>query len=274
MVPAPLVLRSTVRTFRTLCIAAVLCCGCLLPRPNPEPIDRADLTPTITHIRGHVYLVEDHNYWKTNSVIFAHPDGIAFFDAGYTPATAARMIWKATAHSEARYAGLILTDFQLHRSGGIAQFEQEVVPIYMHEKTARLLQQNWQTLQKSMADSFASWRLMPSAGPDGLFDKRIDILGGLVQVSFPGHAQNPGNLVVYFRDERILFAGSLLAKPAYFLDYADPEGYPAAYRTMEQLGAEILISGHGQALYGPELLPQALLDARQRLRLQRPAREN
>ena len=239
-----------------LCIFLPFGCSALNLQ-RPEPSDRSDASPRVTHIRGSVFLVEDFNYWKTNSVFYAGPDGIVFFDATYTTYSAARVLWKAAALTDAKYIGLILTGHGLHRSGGIEAFEREGVPIYMHENTARELKTRWTTMQAEMATQFGSWPKGAYAGPDGVFDDHLDILNGRARVLFPGPAISPGNLIVYFPEERIVYGGSLLSDPLYFLGGADLRGYRGVWPAVRSLPAETYVSGHGDPLRGASF-PEAV----------------
>lgn len=232
-----------------LSIASCLQCGAFFLQ-HPEPFDRADLSPRITKIRGSVYLVEDLNFWKTNSVFYASQEGIVFFDATYSVDSAARVLWKAASLSEAAYIGLVLTGSELNRSGGIAAFELEKVPIYMHENTARDLKVRWAGMQDQMAASFGSWRRGNYAGPDGVFDNHLDILGGRVRVLFPGPAHSPGNLIVYFPRERVIYGGDLLSDPMYFYGNAAWAGYRNVWPLLGMLPADTYVSGHGDPLRG------------------------
>lgn len=229
--------------------ALLFLCGCLVARRS-EPADRGDLSVRVTRIRGHVYLVEDFNYWKTNSVIYAGPDGIVFFDATYSVNSAVRVLWKAAAASEARHIGLVLTGAGLHRSGGLAAFAAAEVPIYMHEATAGQLRTEWPRMQDRMVDSFGSWTRGKYTGPDGVFDDHLDILSGRVVVIYPGIAHAPGNLLVYFPEERLLYSGSLLSDPLYFRSQMVPQGYERVRRLLESLPVDVFVSGHGSPLRG------------------------
>src|SRR5262245_48444379 len=78
---------------RTLVTAVVVWCTACSPMytRTSGPVDRGDLPLHITRVRGHVYVVEDYSYWKTNSVLYAHPDGIVFVDATWSDRTARQM---------------------------------------------------------------------------------------------------------------------------------------------------------------------------------------
>jgi len=241
-------------------ICALLAGACIRPAYERAvgPIDRSDLPLKITRVRGHLYLVEDFNYWKTNSVFYAHPEGIVFFDATWTVKSAGRLIWKAATKSEADYIGLVVTGFPLHRTGGIAAFRSADVRIYMHERTPPLLRDRWDEMQREMAESFGSWRESDLAAPDGIFDRRLSILGGKIKVLYPGPAHTPDNVVAYFTEERVLYGGSLVSDPPMFLRYADFKKYREALHALRRFDFDLVISGHGQARQGPDIIERLM----------------
>ena len=226
-------------------------------RPSYErsrgPIDSSDLPLKITHVRGPLHLAEDFNYWKTNSVFYAHPEGIVFIDAGWSEKTARQLLWKAAVKCDADYLGVIVTGFQLHRTGGLAAFAENDVKIYMHEKTPELLESRWSGMQREMAD-FGSWREGPRVGPHRVFDKKLSILDGSVIVLYPGPAQTPDNLAVLFPRERVLYGGSLVSDPQYFMKDANLDNFVQALDFLNQFDFDLVISGHGVALQKRDII--------------------
>ena len=226
------------------------------------PMDRSDLPLKVTKVRGSVYLAEDFNYWKTNSVFYASEKGIVYFDATWTPKTARQLLWKGAVYSEADYIGVILTGFPLHRSGGLATFRARGIKVYMHEITDGLLRKNWKKMQAEMERSFDSWAPTSYKRADGVFEKELSILDGKIKVYYPGPGYSPGNVVVYFPEEKILYAGSLLARPMYFLKNARLDQYSKILADLrKRFDIEIIISGHGKGVAKPELLDYVGLNA-------------
>ncbi len=220
----------------------------------PGPIDRADLPLRITKVRGHVHLVEDVNYWRTNSVVYTDPRGIVFINATWTPATARRLIFEASLVNEADFLAVVVTSFGLHHTGGVSEFQAKGIKVYTHETTRRLMVRRWGSMQSEMKNSFGSWRLSSAVRPDGLFRERLSIHGGDVIIFHPGPAHTPDNLVVYFRREKILYGGSLLADPAMFMTDANPAAYGRALAGLDRFDYDQVISGHGRPLREPSLV--------------------
>lgn len=218
-----------------------------------RPIDRSDMPIKVTKIKGHVYLVEDFNYWKTNSVFYAAPEGIVFIDATWNPKTASQVIWKAATFSTADFLAVIVTSYGLHHTGGLAQFRRDGIPVHMRRSTIKLAREKWDAMQTDMA-SFGSWRAYPITDGDSYFEERTEYLGGRVIVFSLPAAHTPDNVGVYFPEERVLYAGSVISDPIYFDHTPDPEKYGKAYSALREWKPEIVISGHGDPLPQPLIL--------------------
>ncbi len=218
-----------------------------------RPVDRSDMPIKVTKIRGNVYLVEDFNYWKTNSVFYAAPEGIIFIDATWNPKSASQLIWKAATFSTADFLAVIVTSYGLHHTGGLAQFRRDAIPIHMRRETIRLTREKWDSMQTEMS-SFGSWRAYPITDGDSYFEEKREYLGGRVVVFSLPAAHTPDNVAVYFPVERVLYAGSVVADPLYFDHAPDPEKYGRAYSALRNLNPEIVVSGHGKAVHPPMIL--------------------
>ena len=73
-------------------------------------------------------------------------------------------------------------------------------------------------------------------------------------VIFPGPTSSPDALAVYFPEEKILYAGDILADPPHFLNRQ-----PHARENVEKLRRlpfNTIISGHGEAVRTREFFEQ------------------
>jgi metallo-beta-lactamase class B len=256
--------RHLVRVVLLVTIGAVWNAACLRPwvRDNTVPMDHNDLPLRIEKLRGHILVAEDYNYWKTNQVIYAHPDAVYFFDASWSYKGARQLVWKAAANSYAEFQGIVLTGFPLHRSGGLSTFRAQRMKIVAHRSTQRLLRQHWDDMQREMASSFDTWRPLPFEAPDEVFDEELSFLDGRIRVIHLPGAHTPDNSVVLFPEERVLYGGSLLSSPLMFLDYADLKAYPAALDRVEALEFDTIICGHGRALRDRSVLREIRAEVR------------
>lgn len=262
-----------VRPLSAAVIAFVLCTAlpaCFSQIAGADgPIDRSDLPIKVTKLRGSVHLVEDYNFWKTNTVMFADPAGIVFIDGTWTTKTARQILWKGAVLSEAEYLGVVVTAFPLYRTGGLWEFHEKQIPIYMHKFTPILLRQHWRRMERDMAGAFSAWRPSPPQAPDYVFDADLKFLEGRVTVLYPGPAHTPDNCVVFFPREKILYGGSMIAWPPHFVKYARPAAYGEALEKIRALDFDMVIAGHGKAVHGRGILDRLDRHMRQRA-LDRP----
>ena len=212
------------------------------------PVDRSDYPLKIKKVRGSVYLVEDGNYWQTNSVYYANNDQLLFFDATYLPKTAGRVIWKAMASGYGEFGLILVTSHHIHRTGGLLAFREQGIPIVSLLETDRLMRARWPDMLREM-QSFQSWINPPRVEVDRAFTFEIgekkDLIKDKIQVIYPGHAWSKDNLAVYFVEERILYAGSLISDPLYFQREVSSEGMVRAMDELLKLDFDLVLCGHG-----------------------------
>ncbi len=218
------------------------------------PQDRMDLTPAIHHVKGGVYVVRDYNYWQTNSVFYISDQGVIFIDALYTHKSARLIHWKAMTLTQAPFVGLILTSHTLHHSGGGAFFHAENIPVVIQEKGYFEIKSQWKNMNDQMEREFPSFFTQRFFVPDGVIRDKADFLNGKVKVYYPGPAHSIDNLVVYFPEENIVYAGSILADPLMFSDEMNQSNYLKALDFIDSLHPDTVISGHGDPVRSAEFV--------------------
>lgn len=248
-----------------MALFACALCGCRSgwERDDAVPLDRADLPVKMEPLQSGsaIWLIQDYNYFKTNSVMFVHPEGVWFFDAGWTYKSARQVLWKAAANTYADFQGLVITSFPLHHTGGLLTFQSHGLKIVGHRYTEPLLRQYWVPMQNSMRTSFDSWRVFDLVRPNGVYGKSFSIMDGRIRVIHVG-GYSPDACVVLFRDERVLYAGSLIADPLMFMEYADFENYEAALDRVEALEFDTIIAGHGRAVHDRSIINKVRFEVR------------
>ncbi|MBL8020086.1 MAG: hypothetical protein JNM27_10520 [Leptospirales bacterium] len=219
--------------------------GCTFDTREPRDLD--DAPARISHVRGNVYLVEDMNYWKTNSVFYLSDKGVIFINSGWSDKSAKQILWYAAAHSMLEFDAVIPVSYKLHHTGGLAAFSRERVPIWLSSKTQRLMRSKWESMQLDM-QSFGSWKTRTMPESEKIFDGDLSLLDGAIQLFFPGPASSEDNLFVYFPNEKILYAGDSISDPAYFLDPIPAEKYRESLQKALGYPFITVISGHGKPL--------------------------
>lgn len=246
------VLRYNIRLTTFLCISTTFCTA-----QRKEPIDADHYPVQISKIRGGVYLVEDPNYWKTNTVFYVGPEGVVFINGGWTSKSASQILWKAATLSYQDFIAVIPVSAGLHHTGGLWEFRKQRVPIFLTREISTRLTSHWEAWNTKMR-SFGSWKVQDQPQADDFLSlgghtsspgselQRMEMLGGKMVLIFPGSTSSPDALAVYFPEERILYAGDMLSDPAYFLDRQ-----PHARENVEKLRNipfTTIVSGHGEAV--------------------------
>lgn len=261
---APLLIALLLIALLLIALGAGLSAGCSPAWIRDQgAMDRSDLPLRFSKIKGYLYLAEDYNYWKTNSVLYLHPEGSLFFDTNWSYKGGRQLLWRAAVLSQAPFRGVAITSFLPSRTGGLNPFQAQGVPLLMHKSSLGLLQKYWEQEQERMSSSFSTWRRLDYVTPNALFGETFYFLDGSVEVLHVGPAHTPDSSVVFFPQERLLYGGSLLAHPLQRLEYIDLAGYERALEKIAKLPFETIIAGHGRALHNRDLLRKVELQIKQ-----------
>lgn len=113
---------------------------------NSEKVNISKIGNTL---ENQIYLIEDYNYWKTNSLLVITRQKIYFFSSGWSSKSARKILWKVKALSTLPFGALLLVSPSLEFTGGILEFTQnEMIPIYIHKEGYFYLMKNWMEWQK------------------------------------------------------------------------------------------------------------------------------
>lgn len=203
----------------------------------------------IKKLRGGLYLVEDTNYWKTNSVFYVAPEGVLFINGGWTSKSASQILWKAATLSYQDFIAVIPVSAGLHHTGGLWEFRKQRVPIFLTHDVSRQIASNWKPWNEKM-QSFGSWKIQDPPQADDYLSMnhtgRLEMLGGKVILIFPGPTSSPDALAVYFPLEKVLYAGDMLADPPHFVQMQP--GAKENVQKLRGLDFDTIVSGHGEAV--------------------------
>jgi metallo-beta-lactamase class B len=107
---------------------------------------------------------------------------------------------------------------------------------------------------------FPAYPSLPLVLPTKTYEHDFTLENGAICGFYLGPSHNEDDIFVYFPQEKVLYAGSILKEHLGNLAFANLEAYPKTLRKLQELHLEIdkIISGHWSAVHGAELIDQYL----------------
>lgn len=220
----------------------------------------ADKALVVSHLRGNVYLVEDHAYVKENSVFYVGAKSVTVVGATWTPATARLLAEEIRKITDKPIEHVIDPDYHLDRSGGNEYFKSIGATIVATEMTRDLLVRHWDEMVESMRKGMPAYPQLRLVLPDKTYPGDFSLQEGRVRALYLGPAHTADGLFVYFPEERVLYGNCILKEQLGNLDSANLTEYPRTLRKLQQLKLDFttIVAGHWSPLHGPELIDHYL----------------
>ncbi len=212
--------------------------------------------------QAHTYENSGHN----NNLSFVITDaGVVVVNAGdnYLLAKSLHDEIRKITDQPVRY--VVLENGQGHAMLGMTYWQDQGVPVIAHVDAAREIERNGPALlarlQQRSRDKAFRTRL---GTPDKVFTDRIDLdLGGeTIEVLYLGPAHSPGDIVVWVPDRKVLISGDVAfhERMLPIFEDTDTAGWIETWDRMVELGAEIIIPGHGGPVEGYDILTRYTRD--------------
>jgi hypothetical protein len=222
------------------------------------PMDSDAEFVKIQALDNHVYLIEDYNYWKTNSLFYISNTNVYFFSSGWSNKSAEQILWKAKTLTFLPFTGLFLIAPDLDFSGGIQQFAEEQVPIYIQKDGYKVLTLNWIKWQTEMKKKFISWKYTESIPTiTGVIESKLELENQNILLFYPDKIVSEGNLILYLKNEQILYAGNILNHPNEYilnLNENQKKSLLELIKKLNNLPIRYIITGKGSPIYNKNLL--------------------
>lgn len=231
--------------------------------PIDSNSEKIKITQIETNTKNQIFLIEDFNYWKTNSLFLITPKNVYFFSSGWTNKSAQQILWKAKTQTLLPFKALILISPSLDFSGGIFEFiESEEISVYVQKEGHNHLVQNWHFWNNQMKKKFLSWKEVLEIPPfSGIIENKFTIEENIF-LFYPGKILEPGNLVLYFSEEEILYAGNLLFDPEEVklsIDNYDLHKWINLLTELNKFKIKLVVSGKGTAIHSKSLINKLLI---------------
>jgi len=173
----------------------------------------------------------------------------------------------------------IASHWHADASGGNEVLLARGVELISSERTARLIREHGRGQQQRLADWFrarkpeladelASVTPTPAARTVTVAERTdLQLAGETVALVYPGPAHSSDSIGIYFPSLQLLYGGCTIRSDGRIVnrDGADLANWPQAVRTLQGLGATVVVPGHGRrfdvAMFDESV--QAALDAAQ-----------
>ncbi len=206
-----------------------------------------------------LYIIEDYNYWKTNSLLYKSKEYIYFFSTGWSKKSARQILWKAKTYI-LPFKGIYIIAPQMEFINGLGEFIEEEIPVFIHKEAYSYLINNWKVEQLKYTKTFSTWEFNEMPLFTEITDN-INFIEDQIWIFYPGKILIPGNLIVYFPKEKVIYGGNLLISPGEFQIHQfniDKKRYIDFIHKIQKLDIETIIAGKGKAVHSKEILKEIL----------------
>jgi len=211
---------------------------------------------TLTPLSGPIYLVEDAHYAKTNSLIYVGPSYVSIIGATWSPETARMLAQQIKQLTSRPIREVIDTSPDPEWSGGNAYWKGIGAQVIAAKATCGALRTNWDATVARTQKSFPNFPRLPLSEPSECDSNNFDLQDGNIKVIYLGPSHTEADVFVYFPQQRVLDASSILKEQLGNLANANTQEYPKTLRKLQAMHLNIatIISGHWSPIHGPELI--------------------
>jgi len=230
---------------------------------NVVLLSRAEASPakiSVEWLTGSIYLVEDRNFVSTNSLVYVGLEHVTVVGASWTPDTASELADIIRNLTPLPIKEVVVTSPDPEWAGGIAYWKKIGAEIVTTQVTCDELNRTWDDTVKSVQTYLPTYPTLPLVRPTQCHPDRFSLNGGKVDVFYLGPSHTDSDIFVYFPDEQVLNAGSILKPFLGNLAKANVEAYPHTLRRLQdlQLPTRMIIAGHWSPVHGPDLIDRYL----------------
>ena len=208
------------------------------------------------HLSGPLYVATDPEYFPTNWVVYVGPKDVVIGGATWTPTMARALAARIRRVTPLPITAVIDISPDPEWSGGNAYWKQVGAKIIAVGITNELLKNTWQERNQRARTNHPGYPILPLVMPTEVVANQFSLERGAIRGFYLGPTHTPGDIFVYFPQEQVLDAGSILKPHLGNLADADLRAYPKTLRKLQQMHLKIrtVIAGHWSAVHGPDLI--------------------
>lgn len=231
----------------------------------------------ISELSETVFVVTHYFPWESNSLIVKASDNeVVIIDTPYENEAMARMLQWIENKLKPQKITAINTGFHIDNLGGNGLLREKGIDIYGSDRTCKLIDEKGAKTQQQIISWLKPEQEQIKIVYENLVfikpNKNFKIEDGITlnignlsfDVFFPGESHSPDNVVVYIKENGILFGGcmvkSLESKNLGFTGDANLEAWPVSMKIVQEKyqTAQMVIPHHG--MWGDMRLIQHTID--------------
>ena len=244
-------------------VAMVLAPSAHAQAPTDGSVREKDIPIAVTEVAPGLFFQYHHQ--ESNNAWLVTDEGVLVIDARQHPRRAEELLAAIRKTTDKPIKWVVNTHAHGDHYFGNAVFKREGATFIAHRDTAGMMKSHLGIEMKRRQGYFRQTRFDPSEVklilPDITFDTRATItLGGrTVELLYMGPGQNPGDTLVHFPKERVIFTGGPFSKNS----WPNPSFTPSMSNWIEMLrkiaamDVDTYLGGHGDIGNKQDVLDEA-----------------
>jgi len=208
-----------------------------------------------------------YDFDSSNAVVLVTDEGVLVIDTRQHPLRAEELLATIRKYTSKPIKWVVNTHAHGDHYFGNSVFKREGATIIAHADTAGMMKAHYAIEMKRRMGYFRQQKYDPGEVnlvlPDVTFDSKMTlVLGGrTVELLYLGAGQNPGDTMVYFPQERVMYTGGPFAKNS----WANPSFTPSMsnwvvlLRKIAAMDVDKYLGGHGDIGNKQDVLHEAQL---------------
>jgi len=233
--------------------------------PADGTVLEKDIPIQVTEVAPGLFF--QYHYAESNNAFLVTDEGVLVIDTRQHPRRAEELLATIRKYTSKPIKWVVNTHAHGDHYFGNSVFKREGATIIAHADTAGMMKAHYAIEMKRRMGYFRQQKYDPGEVnlvlPDVTFDSKMTlVLGGrTVELLYLGAGQNPGDTMVYFPQERVMYTGGPFAKNS----WANPSFTPSMsnwvvlLRKIAAMDVDKYLGGHGDIGTKQDVLHEAQL---------------